>query len=322
VNVPVAAIAVIAAIPLVPESRAHGDTSYDVPGAVLATLGLVSVVYGFTKAATDGWGATATVNYIGGGLLLLAAFVVVELRSKNPLLPMRILLNRNRGGAFLASMLFGAGLFGAFLFLTFYLQVVLEYTPLTAGLATLPVTLGVLVAAGAATGLTPTTGPKPLMVVGSIVAALAMILLTRVGVDTAYITHVLPAELVLGVGLGLVFVPLTNVALVGVPDHDAGAASATLNATQQIGGSLGTALLNTIYTTAITGWVTVHGLVQSRQPDGSIKPSPSKDGLVHGYITAFAWGAGLLVLSALIILTLLNVSKRDMEHLPTAQPVA
>ena len=318
VNIPVAVIAVFAAIPLVPESRAHGDTRYDVPGAVLATLGLVSVVYGFTKAATDGWGATATIGFISAGVVLLAIFVVVEQASPNPLLPMRIILDRNRGGTYLASMLFGAGLFGAFLFLTFYLQVVLQYTPLKAGVASLPVTLGVLIAAGVATPLTPKVGPKPLMVVGSIVAALSMLALTQIGVDTAFATHVLPAEIVLGLGLGLTFVPLANVALVGVPDHDAGAASATLNATQQVGGSLGTALLNTIYTTAITGWVTVHGVVPYPPDNGQPRFGPSPQGLVHGYVTAFAWGAGLLVGSALIILFLLNVRKQDLEHTPGA----
>jgi EmrB/QacA subfamily drug resistance transporter len=316
VNIPVAVIAVVAAISLVPESKAHGDTRYDVPGAVLATLGLVSVVYGFTKAATDGWGATQTIGFIVAGVVLLAIFVVVEQSSKNPLLPMRILLDRNRGGTFLASMLFGAGLFGAFLFLTFYLQVVLHYTPLTAGVASLPVTLGVLVAAGVATPLTPKIGPKPLMVTGSTVAALAMLALTRIGVHTAFGTHVLPAEIILGLGLGLTFVPLANVALVGVPDHDAGAASATLNATQQVGGSLGTALLNTIYTTAITGWVTTHGLVMRPLPTGKVAPGPSDEGLVHGYVTAFGWGAGLLAASALIIALMLNVGKDDLDNTP------
>lgn len=132
VNIPVAIIALAAAIPLVPESRAHGDTRYDVPGAVVVTAGLVSLVYGFTKAAEDGWDATATLAFIAAGVILLAVFVVIELRSSHPLLPMRILLDRNRGGAYIVSTLVGAGLFGAFLFLAFYFQVVLQYTPLEA----------------------------------------------------------------------------------------------------------------------------------------------------------------------------------------------
>jgi EmrB/QacA subfamily drug resistance transporter len=307
VNIPVAAIAIAAAIPLVPESRAHGDTRYDVPGAVLATLGLVSVVYGFTKAATDGWTATATLGFIAAGVVLLGIFVVVEQSSPNPLLPMRILLDRNRGGVYIASALFGAGLFGTFLFLTFYFQIVLHYTPLTAGVRSLPTTVGVLLAAGAATPLMPKIGPKPLMVAGSLVAALAMLALTQIGVDTSFFTHVLPAELVLGVGLGLTFVPLANVALVGVPDHDAGAASATLNATQQIGGSLGTALLNTIYTTAVASYIAGHAVTTR---------AGQMEGLVHGYVTAFAWGAALLLLSAIVIGAMLKVHKEDLDSIP------
>jgi EmrB/QacA subfamily drug resistance transporter len=316
VNVPVAAIAVAAAIPLVPESKAHGDNRYDIPGAVLATLGLVSIVYGFTKAATDGWGSGATLGFIGGGVALLAAFVIVELRSPNPLLPMRIILDRNRGGTYLAGMLFGAGLFGAFLFLTFYLQVVLRYTPLKAGVASLPVTVGVLVAAGIATSLMPRIGAKPLMVTGSAVAAAAMLMLTQISVDSAFMTHVFPAEIILGLGLGLTFVPLANVALVGVDQHDAGAASATLNATQQVGGSLGTALLNTIYTTAITGWVASHGVIPYPPKDGHPVFGPSPQGLVHGYIVAFTWGAVLLGAAAVIIVALLKVRKEDLEGAP------
>jgi EmrB/QacA subfamily drug resistance transporter len=312
VNVPVAVLAVAAALPLVPESRAHGDTRYDVPGAVLATLGLISVVYGFTKAATDGWRAPVTLFFILTGVVLLAVFVVVEQRSPNPLLPMRILLDRNRGGTYLASSLFGAGLFGAFLFLTFYLQVVLHYTPLAAGVASLPVTVGVLVAAGVATPLVPRVGPKPLMVAGSLVAALAMLTLTRIGVHTSFGTHVLLPELILGLGLGLTFVPLANVALVGVPDHDAGAAGATLNATQQVGGSLGTALLNTIYTTAVASYAAGH---LAAGPDGPLAA------LVHGYTTAFAWGAGLLVLSAIIITVMLRVHQEDLAATPHGHPV-
>src|SRR5262249_40854891 len=133
VNVPVALVAAVFAIRLVGESRAHGNTRYDIPGAALVTLGLVSLVYGFTKAAQDGWAATATIVYIAAALVLLAAFVLVELRSRHPLLPMRIVLDRTRGGAYLASLLSGAGLIGGSLFLSFYFQNVLRYTPIQAG---------------------------------------------------------------------------------------------------------------------------------------------------------------------------------------------
>ncbi|NBE79657.1 MFS transporter [Micromonospora rubida] len=302
VNIPVAIIAIVAAIPLVPESRAHGDTRYDVPGAVVVTAGLVSLVYGFTKAAEDGWDATATLAFIAAGVILLAVFVVIELRSSHPLLPMRILLDRNRAGAYIASTLVGAGLFGAFLFLAFYFQVVLDYSPLEAGLASLPVTAGVLIAAAAASVLLPRIGAKPLMLAGAVLAGAAMLWLTQIDVDTSFAAHLLPAQVVLGMGLGFTFVPVSSLALVGVPEHDAGAASATLNATQQIGGSLGTALLNTMYTSAVAGYLA------TRVPG----PATQVNALVHGYTVAFAWGAGLILLSGLATLLLIKVRREDI----------
>jgi MFS family permease len=169
VNIPVAIVALALAIPLVPESRAYGNTKYDVPGALVITVGLASLVYGFTEAAkpAEGWGSGTTWAFIGG-LLLLIVFVLIERRVRNPLLPLRIVLDRNRGGAYLTSMLVGAGLFGSFLFLTLYLQNVLGYKPLQAGFASLPVTVGVLVSAVAASNLLPRIGPKPMMVGGPI----------------------------------------------------------------------------------------------------------------------------------------------------------
>ncbi|NJC72680.1 DHA2 family efflux MFS transporter permease subunit [Planosporangium thailandense] len=322
VNIPIAAIAVALAIPLVRESRAHGDTRYDIPGAATATAGLVSLVYGFTKAATDGWHAAATLGFIAAGVVLLAAFVLIEARSANPLLPLRIVIDRNRGGAYLASTLTGAGLFGAFLFITFYFQAVLRYTPLKAGVASLPVTAGVMVAAAVASQLVPRVGPKVPMVIGGVTATAGMLYLTQIGVSTSFATHVLPAELVLGLGLGFTFVPLSSLALVGVPEHDAGAASATLNATQQVGGSLGTALLNTIYTTAVTHYVHSH---LPATPPTSAPPTPQAqqamllarmklqlEAFVHGYAVAFAWGAAILAVSALVIITLIRVRKDDL----------
>jgi EmrB/QacA subfamily drug resistance transporter len=170
VNVPVALLAIAAAVRLVPESRTQGSTKYDVLGAVLATIGLMSLVYGFTKAATDGWSAGVTLLFLGLGVLLLALFLAWEARTSHPLLPLRIILDRNRGGGFLASLLVGVGLFGSFLFLTFYFQGTLAYTPLQAGLATLPVTLGVLIGAGIASGLLPRIGARPMMIAGPLIA--------------------------------------------------------------------------------------------------------------------------------------------------------
>jgi EmrB/QacA subfamily drug resistance transporter len=316
VNIPVALIALALAIPLVPESKAQGDTKYDIPGAVVVTLGLTSLVYGFTKAAVDGWDAAATLGFIGAGVVLLAVFVVIELKTPHPLLPMRILLDRNRGGAYLTSLLIGAGLFGAFLFLTLYFQIVLDYKPLEAGLASLPVTLGVLIAAGTASQLMPKIGAKPLMIAGTVFAAGAMLLLTRIEVDSSFVKHLLPAQVLLGLGLGFVFVPLSSLALVGVPEHDAGAASAALNATQQIGGSLGTALLNTFYTSAFTAYVAAN--IASAGADPLKQKAVTFEGLVDGYSTAFAWGAGLILVAGVATAVLVRVRKED---LPVADAV-
>ncbi|MCU1620760.1 MAG: pur, partial [Modestobacter sp.] len=260
VNVPVAIFAVLAAIRIVPESKAPGDASYDVPGAVLVTVGLASLVYGFTKVAQasqenpqdNAWGNGPALAFIIVGVLLVAAFVVVEFKVRNPLLPMRLVLDRNRGGAYLTSTLVGAGLIGAFFFLSLYFQEVLGYTPVAAGFASLPTTLGVLVAAGVASALVPKIGPKPLMVLGGLLAAAGLFLLSFLAVDTSFWAIPFPGQLLLGLGLGFTFVPLSNLALVGVGEHDAGAASAVLQAVQQIGASIGTALLATLSVGAIT----------------------------------------------------------------------
>ncbi len=307
VNIPIALIALALAIPLVPESKAHGDTSYDVPGAVVVTLGLTSLVYGFTKAAEDGWNAPATIGFIAAGLLLLALFVVIEQRSRNPLLPLRILLDRNRGGAYLTSMLVGAGLFGAFLFLTLYLQFVLGYTPLEAGFASLPVTVGVLISATVASNVLPRIGPKPLMVLGPVLAAAGMLSLRFIDLDTSFWAHLMPAQVLLGLGLGFTFVPLSSLALVGVPSDDAGAASATLNATQQIGGSLGTALLNTISTSAIAAYLV--SKAPTTPEEGRIAALEAQ---IDGYSAAFTWAAGLILLAAVIAAVFIKVQKQDL----------
>jgi EmrB/QacA subfamily drug resistance transporter len=221
VNVPVAIVAIAAAIPFVPESRAPGDSTYDVPGAVLVTLGLTSFVYGFTKVAQsaqqhptqNAWGNGTAWLFIGAGVVLVTLFVIVEVRVRNPLLPMRLVLDRNRGGAYLTSALVGAGLIGAFFFLSLYFQQVLGYKPVEAGFASLPSTFGVLVSAGIASSLVPKIGPKPLMVFGGLMAAAGLFLMSFLEVDTSFWALPFPGQLLLGLGLGFTFVPLSNLAL-------------------------------------------------------------------------------------------------------------
>jgi len=304
VSTPIAIVAAVAAMRFVGESRAEGNTRYDLPGAVTSTGGLVALVYGFTKASSDGWGAPATVGFLVMAAVLLVAFVVIELRSSHPLLPMRVILDRNRGGAFLSALLIGVGMFGVFLFLTFYLQVTLGYSALMTGVAFLPFTLGIIAGAGVSAQLLTRVGPRVLMFAGMALAAIGMMLLTRIGVDTGFWTHVFPAELIISFGMGVTFGPMSNTALVGVADHDAGVASALINTTQQIGGSLGTALLNTIFTSAVAGYLA--------DQHGALSPAVQGLATVHGYTVAFWVSAGLIGLAAVLALTLVRASREEV----------
>jgi len=293
VNVPVALITLAAAVPLVKESRAQGNTRYDVPGAILATVGLSALVYGFTKAATehDHWTSPVTLVWLGAALVLLTAFVWWETVSRHPLLPMRVVLDRNRGTSYLVSVLSGAGMLGMFLFMTYFLQNTLHYSSLKCGVAYLPFSAGIIVAAGIASQLLPRVGPRVLMTVGGSMATVAMIWLTQLDLHSAYLTDVLPAFITMSLGMGLTFVPLPAVALSGVPQHDAGVASAMVNTTQQVGGSLGTALLNTIFTTASASFLVAHF-----GSDDLAKANAA----IHGYNVAFTASAILLGAGALL----------------------
>jgi EmrB/QacA subfamily drug resistance transporter len=321
VNLPITIAAVLLAIPIVPESKAPGDTSYDIPGAVLVTLGLASFVYGFTRVADasqenaapggsgdSGWTEPLALGFIGLGVLLVAAFVVLELKTRNPLLPMRIVLDRNRGGAYLTSTLVGAGLIGAFFFLSLYFQQVLDYTPVEAGLASLPTTLGVLISAGAASALVPKVGPRPLMVLGGLLAASGLFTMSFLDVDSGFWELAFPGQLLLGLGLGFTFVPLSNLALVGAGEHDAGAASAMLNATQQVGASVGTALLATLSVGAITDYF-ADATASGANPQN---PAIALEAQVAGYTTAFTWASALLVLGAVVAGVMIKATKEDL----------
>jgi EmrB/QacA subfamily drug resistance transporter len=300
VNVPVAVLTALFATRLVRESRATGNTRYDIPGVIAATAGLVSLVYGFTKATTDGWGSPITLGYLIAAVLLLAVFVIIERRTSNPLLPMRVVLDRNRGGSFLLSFLAPMAMFGMFLFLTFYFQGTLHYSALKTGFAFLPFSAGIIVGAAVASRLLPRVGPRALLVVGMVLAAVGCAWLTQIGVDSSFVAHLLPTEVLMSVGLGLAFVPMSSTALIGVAPHDAGVASAALNMSQQVGGSMGTALLNTIYATAAASYLVAHGnsaaaVVQSQ---------------VHGYAVGFWVSTALLAASAVVAFVLIQ-GRRD-----------
>ena len=319
VNVPVSLIVAAAAIPLVRESKAHGDTRYDVPGVLLATIGLFSLVYGFTEAArpknpndprsTDvqGWGDPSTLTFLIVAVVLLVAFVFWERRARNPMLPLRVVLDRNRGGSFLVFLLVGAGLFAMFLFLTYYFQVNLGYTPLEAGFAFLPFSLGIILTAGFVSHLLPRVGPRALMLPGLAMAVIGMLLLTRIDQDSSYWALVFPAMAILSVGLAGVFIPAASTSLVGVESHDAGVASAVLNTSQQIGGSLGTALLNTLFAGAVTAYFVDHPPTSPGQAQQTLPFA-----FIHGYHVAFFWGAVLFAGALLVSIVLINAHKEDI----------
>jgi EmrB/QacA subfamily drug resistance transporter len=309
INVPIAIVAFIAGTTLVTESKSRGGSSYDIPGAILGTAGLVALVYGFTQAAKTGvgWLSVEAISYLVGAVILLVAFVLVELRSASPLLPMRVVLDRNRGGSYLASLLIFAGLFAMFLFLSYYFQYNLGYSALKSGVAFLPFSGGIIVTSGAVSALLPRTGPKPLMLIGLAMTTIGLATFTFISDTSSWLTSVLPGELLMSVGLALVIVPLSSLALSGVNDDDAGVASAVLNSTQQIGGSLGTALLNTFYASAVSSYVESHHLSPS-----AFNPLAA----IHGYHVAFWIGVGLIAGGFVAILVLVDAGKDDTTTQP------
>jgi MFS family permease len=219
-------------------------------------------------------------------------------------------LDRNRGGSYLVFLLVGAGLFAMFLFLTYYFQINLGYSPLKAGFAFLPFSAGIIITAGVVAQVLPRVGPKPLIVGGLVLATVGMLLLTQITADTSYWTHVFPAEVLMSVGLAGVFIPASSTALIGVGHHDAGVASAVLNTAQQIGGSLGTALLNTLFAGAVTAYLA------DNLTDPSKAEAVGQSALIHGYHVAFFWGAMLLLAALVVGLTVINAKKQDVPTEP------
>jgi EmrB/QacA subfamily drug resistance transporter len=297
VNVVIAVPAVFAALALLTNQVPAERPRLDVPGAVAVSLGLFLIVYGFSQAEPRGWTDVETLGSLIVGVILLGVFVMIERGSAHPLLPLRIVLDRNRGGSYLSVLISGAGLFGVFLFLTFYLQKTLAYSPVTTGLAFLPMVAMIIVSSTTSNAvLLPRFGPKPLVPTGMLLAAIGMVILAQLGVHSTYVAHILPALLVTGLGLGLIFAPSINTATLGVSQDDAGVASATVNSCQQVGGSIGTAFLNTIATTAVTSYLV----------GKSVTPLVAAQAAVHGYTVAFWWAAGIFLLGAVVSGTLLR----------------
>lgn len=303
VNVPIAVIAALAALHTIPRVAPEpGPRRYDVPGAITVTAGSLALVYGLTRAGEgSGWLAPGTLGLLAAAVILLAIFVLVELRSPHPLLPLQVVRDRVRGGSFVTSTLISAGMFAMFLFLAYYLQLDLGYSAVLAGLAILPFSIGLIASATAAARLLPRFGPRPLLVGGGLSATLAMVWLAFLQTSSGYVGAVLPAMVVMGVGLGLVFVPLSSVALAGVRPEHAGVASALLNATQQIGGAIGVALLNTLYTAS--------------QNRSSAAGSATLDAHLAGYRLAFTVSA-VLFAAAVVVITIATHRPHRAPALP------
>ncbi|CAM5667546.1 DHA2 family efflux MFS transporter permease subunit OS=Streptomyces alboniger OX=132473 GN=CP975_14785 PE=4 SV=1 [Streptomyces alboniger] len=302
VNIPFAVIAALGAYFVIREPAGGRNRSpLDVPGVVLSTLGLVALVYGFTRAESAGWSDTVTVTMFVASVVLLAAFVLTEAKVKSPLLPLRVLTERNRGGVYLSLGLAIIAMFGLFLFLTYYLQIVKGYSPVKTGFAFLPMIVGMITGStqiGAR--LMTRVPPRLLMAPGFLLAAVGMLLLTQLEIGTSYAGLIMPAQLMLGLGMGTAFMPAMSLSTHGVEARDAGVASAMVNTSQQVGGAIGTALLNTIAASATTAYLTDHAA-------GATNPKLLQaQAMVEGYTSAIWWAVGILAVSALIAATFIN----------------
>ncbi|MFE2631676.1 MFS transporter [Streptomyces sp. NPDC059374] len=295
VNVPIAVIAVFGAFALLHDSPVHKGARLDVPGVILGCGGLVAIVYGFAEAEPRGWTDPLVLALFAAGVVLLVAFVAWQTRAPVPLLPLHIVRDRNRAGCFLTMALAVIGLFGLFLFMTYYLQVILGYSPVMTGLAFLPLTAAIIVGSTQiAARLLDHVPPRLLMAPGALLAAIGMVLLTQLTVDSSYAPHVLPALILMGLGMGLVFMPVFATATAGVAPQDSGVTSATVNTSQQVGGSIGTALLNTIATTSSTAYITAHLL------NPADRRLVTQQGIVHGYTVAIWWAAAIMLLAGIV----------------------
>ena len=254
INLVFAGVAFVGGALLLQRHPSRVKPKLDIPGVVMVSSGLFCLVYGFSNAATHDWSTPSTYGFLVAGVALLIVFAFWQGRAPNPLLPPRVVLDRNRGGAYLSMLIAASGMFGTFLFLTYYLQQTLGYSPVVTGFAFLPIAGGIAVAANLSTiVLMPRVGPKPLVATGMLVAAGAAVWLAQLGPHTAYVTGVLGPLIMTGAGLGMVIAPSINTGTFGVAPQDAGVASATVTVGQQLGASIGTSLLNTIFASAVDG---------------------------------------------------------------------
>ena len=300
VNLPIAAVAIAGAIRFVPDSKDEDAKGFDIPGAVLVTAGLMSLVFALVKGNQYGWSSGRTLGTILLSLALLAAFAVVQTRTKDPLVPFRVFHSKSVLGADIGSLLVGAGIFAIFFFLILWMQVVNGYSPVKSGLAFLPMTFIIGISAGIGSQLLGRIGPRPLLTVGPAIAGFGLLILgLRLSPTSSYVGTVLPSLALVALGMGMTFVSLTSSAVAGVQKEDAGIASALLNAGQQVGGALGLAVL-----TAVSTARTTHLLKHGADPK-------SFTSLVEGWDYGFVVGGGLLLTAAIVMNSLVRISKDE-----------
>lgn len=290
VNLVFAVVAFIGGMMLLRKGAPADRQRLDIPGTLLVTVGLFGIVYGFSNAETHDWSSPLTWGFLGGGALLVAVFSWWQTRIAHPLLPMRVLLDRNRGASFTVLAISGAGMFGVFLFLTYYLQLTLRYDAVKTGLAFLPMIGALMVAAQLTTNtLLPKFGPRWIVTSGMLLAACGMAWMTDLGLTSSYAANVLPPLLVTGFGIGLVMPAAMSVATERIAEQDAGVASAAVNTMQQVGGSIGTALLNTLAASALTAYLADH-----------TGPMAKANAALHSYATAYWWSAGFFLVGGIL----------------------
>jgi EmrB/QacA subfamily drug resistance transporter len=313
VNVAISVVAIIGAASLIPrQAKTQDRPKLDILGTVLVSAGLFGVVYGFANKESHAWGDTSTWGFLVGGLVLIAAFGWWQTRASHPLLPLRVLLDRTRGGSFLAMFITGIGMFGVFLFLNYYLQQNLLYSPVMTGVAFLPMVAVLMLSATiCTTQLYPRIGAKILVFAGMAVGAGGMAWLTGIGLSSSYAANILGPLMVIGIGMGAIFAPAMNAAVTGVAEHDAGVASAAVNTSQQIGGSIGTALLNSLAASAATSYLV------GKNPANQIVKANAE---IHGYTVAFWWAAGIFAAGAIVCGLILRPGKPAPID-PDAAPV-
>ncbi|MGW7096391.1 MFS transporter [Streptomyces sp. NPDC054874] len=324
VNVPIGLLIAFATPRYIPESERRPG-HFDIAGALTSTVGMVLLVYGFIRASEDGWTDALTLGSFAVAVVLLAVFITVERGSKQPITPLWMFRDRNRSGSYVMMLSLAAAMFGMFFFLTLFVQNVLDFSPLRAGLAFLPVSAVIAVSAGVASQLLPRWGPKPFMVTGALLAAAGLGWLTLTDVHSSYLGSILGPMLVFGFGMGMQFVSLTLMAVSGVAPKEAGAASGILNATQQVGGSLGLSILVTTFGTASRNEATdqVPRFLQEGTPaqllefrrTGELPPPWGDQVLTSGVSSAFVVAACFAVVAALVALFVIQVRPADLARL-------